>query len=155
MSIKSQIEFDRLRVIGRIVRRALDSMARSARPGITTDELDQIGATALAGAGAQAAPPKVYGFPGAVCISVNEEAIHGIPGTRTLRAGDLLKLDLVAEKDGFFADAAVTVPVGSITPEAARLLRCAEMAFEQGVKAARAGNRVYEIGRAVEREVKA
>ena len=155
MSIKSQIEFDKLRAIGRIVRRALDTMARSAQPGVTTAELDRIGAAVLADAGAESAPPKVYGFPNAVCISVNEEAIHGIPGDRTLQAGDLLKLDLVAEKDGFFADAALTVPVGSVSPDAAALVRCAERAFEQGLKAARAGNRVYEIGRAVEREVKA
>jgi methionyl aminopeptidase len=155
MSIKSQVEFDKLRAIGRIVRRALDAMARAARPGVATAELDQIGAAVLASAGAKSAPPKVYGFPGAVCISVNEEAIHGIPGSRTLRAGDLLKLDLVAEKDGFFADAAVTVPVGAVSAEAEALVRCAESAFEQGAKAARAGNRVYEIGRAVEREVKA
>jgi methionyl aminopeptidase len=155
MSIKSQIEFHKLRAIGRIVRRALDAMARAARPGVTTAELDYIGAAVLTSAGAESAPPKVYGFPGAVCISVNEEAIHGIPGSRVLRAGDLLKLDLVAEKDGFFADAAVTVPVGSVSAAAEALMHCAERAFEHGVRAARAGNRVYEIGRCVEREVKA
>jgi len=74
---------------------------------VTTAELDGIGARILAEHGAESAPPKVYGFPGAVCISVNDEAIHGIPGDRALQTGDLVKLDLVAEKDGFFADAAV------------------------------------------------
>src|SRR6266508_2581031 len=113
MSIKSHAELDKLRAIGKIVRRALDEMAAAVRPGISTAELDGIGARVLAEHGAESAPPKVYGFPGAVCISVNDEAIHGIPGDRALAAGDLVKLDLVAEKDGFFADAAVTVAVGT------------------------------------------
>jgi methionyl aminopeptidase len=96
----------------------------------------------------------VYGFPGAVCISVNEEAIHGVPGNKILQRGDLVKLDLVAEKDGFVTDAAVTVRVGEVSHTAEALIRCVESAFWQGAKAARAGNRVYKIGRAVEREVR-
>src|SRR5579864_4032899 len=100
MSIKSNSELDKLRIIGKIVRQALDKMAEATRPGVTTAELDAIGASSLAHQGAESAPPKVYGFPSAVCISVNDEAIHGIPGNRVLQAGDLLKLDLVAEKDG-------------------------------------------------------
>lgn len=154
MSIKSQLEFDRLRAIGKIVRKALDAMAQAARPGMTTEELDRLGSAVLAQEGAEAAPPKVYGFPGSVCISVNEEAIHGVPGSRVLRANDLLKLDLVAEKDGFFADAAITVPVGAPNAGASALIRCAESAFRQASRVARAGNRVYEIGRAVEGEVR-
>src|SRR5437016_850836 len=151
MSIKSHSELDKLRVIGRIVREALDKMAEAVRPGVTTAELNEIGAKALAAHGAESAPPKVYGFPGAVCISVNDEAIHGIPGKRVLQAGDLVKLDLVAEKDGFFADAAVTVRVGQVSPTADALVRCAESAFWHAAKAARAGNRVYEIGLSVQR----
>ena len=111
MSIKSSSELEKLRVIGRIVRKALDAMASAVRPGVTTGDLDRVGARVLAEHGAESAPPKVYGFPGAVCISVNDEAIHGIPGDRVLATGDLVKLDLVAQKDGFYADAAVTVPV--------------------------------------------
>jgi methionyl aminopeptidase len=88
----------------------------------------------------------------ALCISVNDEAIHGIPGSRALEAGDLVKLDLVAEKDGFFADAAITVMVGAVDERAAALVRCAESSFRLGAKNARAGNRVSDIGRAVERE---
>jgi methionyl aminopeptidase len=153
MSIKSHSEFDKLRVIGKIVRKALDEMAEAARPGITTAELDRIGAKVLAEYGAESAPPKVYGFPSAVCISVNDEAIHGIPGDLILQTGDLVKLDLVAEKDGVFADAAVTVRVGQVSPTAEALVRCAESAFHHAAKVARAGSRVYEIGRAVEREV--
>jgi methionyl aminopeptidase len=105
MSIRSQAEFEKLRVIGRIVREALDKTAAAVRPGMTALELNEIEASVLARNGAESAPPKVYGFPGALCISVNDEAIHGIPGERVIQSGDLVKLDLVAEKDGFFADA--------------------------------------------------
>ena len=154
MSIRNQREFEKLRAIGRIVRLALDQTAAAVRPGVTTRELDRIGARVLAQHGAESAPPKVYGFPGALCISVNEEAIHGIPGDRMLRAGDLVKLDLVAEKDGYYADAAVTVAVGEVSATASALARCAENAFRLAAKAARVGNRVYEIGRAVERETR-
>jgi methionyl aminopeptidase len=152
MSIRSHQELEKLRVIGRIVRLSLDRTRAAVWPGVTTRELDEIGARALAEHGAESAPPKVYGFPGALCISVNEEAIHGIPGDRVVREGDVVKLDLVAEKDGFFADAAVTVLVGGVSEEASRLARCAESAFRLAAKQAVAGNRVYDLGRAVERE---
>jgi methionyl aminopeptidase len=152
MSIKSQSEFEKLRTIGRIVRLALDTVAAAVRPGVTTGELDAIGARVLAENGAESAPPKVYGFPGALCISVNDEAIHGIPGGRKIQEGDLVKLDLVAEKNGFYADAALTVRAGEVGPQAHALARCAEMAFFAAARKARAGNRVYEIGRAVEQE---
>src|SRR5438477_7305010 len=142
MSIRTQREFERLRVIGRIVRLALEKTAAVVRPGITTRELDRIGAGVLADEGAESAPPKIYGFPGALCISVNDEAIHGIPGRREIREGDLVKLDLVAEKDGYYADAAVTVIAGPASAAARDLVRCAESAFWQASKAATAGNRV-------------
>src|SRR5579871_1624289 len=154
MSIQSQTELKKLRAIGKIVRAALDEMAAAARPGVTTAELDAIGAAALERCGAESSPPKVYGFPGAACISVNDEAIHGIPGRRVLAEGDLVKLDLTAEKDGFVADAAVTVRVGTVSATADALARCAESAFHHALKAAVVGNRIYEIGRAVEREVR-
>jgi len=152
MSIRNQRELEKLRIIGRIVRQALDKTAQAVRPGVTTAELDEIGRIVLDQHGAESAPPKVYGFPGALCISVNDEAIHGIPGDRTVAAGDLVKLDLVAEKDGFYADAAVTVMVDEVSERAAALVRCAESSFRLAAKTARAGNRVSEIGRAVERE---
>ena len=141
-------------MIGKIVRAALDEMSEAVRPGVTTAELDEICAAVLARCGAESAPPKIYGFPGAACISVNDEAIHGIPGERVIADGDLVKLDVTAEKDGFFADAAVTVRVGPVSPTADQLVRCAESAFREALKAARSGNRVYEIGRSVEREVR-
>ena len=154
MSIKSDKELVQLQAIGRIVRKALDSMAAAVRPGVTTAELNDIGSRVLSAEGARSAPPMIYGFPGDVCISVNDEAIHGIPGKRVLREGDLVKLDLVAEKNGFYADAAVTVAVGAVSPVAEALIRAAENAFRQATEVARAGYRVYDIGRAVEREVK-
>jgi methionyl aminopeptidase len=121
---------------------------------VTTRELDGIGAAVLREFGAESAPPKVYGFPGALCISVNEEAIHGIPGDRVVREGDLVKLDLVAEKDGFFADAAITVRVGAVPAQAVALANCAESAFARALKVARAGCRVHDIGREVEKETR-
>jgi len=154
MSIRSQTEFEKLRVIGRIVRKALDVTANAVRPGITTGELDEIGGRVLADNGAQSAPPKVYGFPGALCISIDEEAIHGIPGPRVVQSGDLVKLDLVAEKDGFFADAAVTVRAGEVSSGAGALARCAESAFYRAAQKACAGSRVNEIGRAVDAETR-
>ncbi len=153
MSITSQAELDALRMIGRIVRKALDTMAAAVRPGLTTAELDAIGKRVLVENGAESAPPKVYGFPGWVCISVNDEAIHGIPGDRILRPGDLVKLDLVAEKQGFMADAAVTLGVERVSGTASALMRCAERALRQATNVARVGYRLDHIGAAVEREV--
>jgi methionyl aminopeptidase len=88
------------------------------------------------------------------CISVNDEAVHGIPGQRALQPGDLVKLDVTIEKDGFMADAAVTVPVGKVTEERQNLVACAERAFAKAMLVARAGFRVWEIGRVIEREVR-
>jgi len=118
MSIKSQAELKKLQAIGQIVRAALDEMSQAVRPGVTTAEIDAIGAAVLARHGAESSPPKTYGFPGTACISVNDEAIHGIPGSRTIAEGDLVKLDMTAEKDGFVADAAVTVRAGRVSAQA-------------------------------------
>src|SRR5262249_26310257 len=145
VSIRNQKDFDRLRAIGRIVRLTLDAVAAAVRPGITTAELDEMAARLLAEHGAESAPPKVYGFPGTLCISVNDEAIHGIPGNRVLQSGDLVKLDLVAEKDGYFADAALSLTAGAANDLAKSLIRCAESAFDLACRVARAGSRVSEI----------
>jgi methionyl aminopeptidase len=105
-------------------------------------------------AGGQSAPALVYKFPGANCISLNDEAVHGIPGKRVLQQGDLVKLDVTIEKNGFMADAAVTVPVGEVTEERQRLVACAERAFGEAMLVARAGFRIFEVGRVIEREVR-
>ncbi|HZS95921.1 MAG TPA: type I methionyl aminopeptidase [Terriglobales bacterium] len=154
MSINEPEELEALRAAGAVVRLVLEAMKREVRPGVTTAQLDAIGAAVMAENGARSAPATVYKFPGSNCISLNEEAVHGVPGQRELRPGDLLKLDVTIEKDGFMADAAETVPVGEVTPEAQRLISCARRAFEKAMLVARAGFRVSEIGRAVEREVR-
>ena len=154
MSIESERELELLRIIGRIVRLALNAMAEAVAPGVTTAELDTICARVLAAHGATSAPKLVYGFPGTSCISVNDEVVHGIPRNRVLCDGDLVKLDVTAEKDGFFADAAITVLVGEVSATAQSLARCAEAAFHQAMRVVRAGARVHEIGLAVERVVR-
>jgi len=97
---------------------------------------------------------RVYRFPAETCISVNDEVVHGVPSPRTLRDGDLVKLDVTVMKDGYVADAAVTVSVGVTGPEASRLLRCTRRALARGLAAARAGARLRDIGRAIDSEVR-
>src|SRR5579864_6251766 len=154
MSINEPGEMAGMRTAGEVVRCMLDAMKAQVRPGITTAELDEVGANVMREQGAQSAPALVYGFPGVSCISLNDEAVHGIPGNRALQPGDLVKLDVTIEKNGFMADAAVTVPVGEVSEERQRLIECAERAFAKAMLVARAGFRVSEIGRAVDREVR-
>ncbi len=154
MSIESYEELLALKAVGRICHFALQAMAATVRPGVTTAKLAEVGAKVMRENGARSAPAMVYKFPGEVCISVNDEAVHGIPGKREVQRGDLVKLDVTFEKDGYMADAAITVPVEPISNEARRLMLCAERAFQQAMRVARAHNRINEIGRAVEREVK-
>lgn len=154
MSITGPEQLEKLRDCGRIVAKTLRAMAAAVCPGVTTGELAEIGSKVLAEHGARSSPPMVYGFPGDVCISVNDEVVHGIPGGRVLRAGDLVKLDLTAEKDGFHTDSALTVQVAPSSQAASELTKCAQRAFRQALSVARAGNSVREVGRAVEREVR-
>lgn len=154
MSIKTPQELEGMKTAGRIVRKMLEAMKKAARSGVTTRELDDIGADVMREHGARSAPALVYGFPGVSCISVNDEIVHGIPGKRKLHNGDLLKLDVTIEKDGFMADAAETIVIGDGSQIGQRLAACAQRAFEGALSAARPGNRVYEIGRAVETEVR-
>ncbi len=154
MSIQDEQELVSLKAVGRIVRMVLDAMKAEVRPGVTTGYLDDVGARVMQENGARSAPSMVYKFPGANCISLNDEAVHGIPGERKLKEGDLVKLDVTLEKDGYMADAAITVPVGLVSPQAEKLMACAERAFQQAMLVARAGFRVFEIGKMVEREVR-
>src|SRR6476646_356899 len=154
MSIDHPSQLEALKAAGKIVRMMLEQMKAHVRPGVTTRELDQIGAEVMENNGARSAPSTVYDFPGTNCISVNDEAVHGIPSARILREGDLLKLDVTIVKDGFMADAAETVPLGNVDPVKQKLMACAHNAFRKSLTAARAGNRVMEIGRIVEREVR-
>lgn len=154
MSIEKPEELRGLRAAGAVVRLVLQAMKRAVRPGVTTAELDALGARVMQEQGARSAPALVYKFPGANCISINDEAVHGIPGERVVREGDLVKLDVTVEKDGYMADAAITVPVGEVSDERRHLAECAEQAFAKAMLVARAGFRVAEIGRVVEREVR-
>ena len=153
MSITSAGDWRGLRAIGRIARLTLDRLAAEVHAGVTTGDLDAIAARLLAAHGARSAPAVVYGFPGTVLISVNDEIVHGIPGPRRIAGGDVVSLDVTVEKDGYVADAARTVICGIGSGEARRLVACAEAAFAAALEVARAGVRVNEIGRAVEREV--
>lgn len=154
MSIESAADWEGLRAAAIVARLTLDLLEREVRPGVSTASLDALAAKLFAAHGARSAPALVYGFPGTVLLSINDEIVHGVPGERVLAGGDLVKLDVTVEKDGYVADAArsVVVPPGGDT--ARRLVACAEAAFRAGLAVARAGVRVTEIGRAVEREVR-
>jgi methionyl aminopeptidase len=154
MSIESAADLEALKEVGRITRETLDALERRVAPGVSTAELDAVAGEVFAANGAQSAPALVYGFPGNVLISVNDEIVHGVPGARRLEPGDLVKLDVTVEKGGYVADAARSVLVGAASPIAERLVACARSALEAGLAVAKAGARVNEIGRAVEREVK-
>ena len=155
MSIETPAELAALKEAGRVVRLTLEAMRAAVVPGISTRRLDDIGAEVMREYGARSAPQLVYQFPGVSCISVNDEVVHGIPSEkRRLADGDLVKLDVTFEKDGYMADAAITVPVGRVSARARALAGCAEKAFECALKAARPGRSVRDIGIAVEREVR-
>ena len=154
MSINGPEELEGMRAAGAVVRAMLAAMARAVEPGVTTAQLDKIGADVMEQHDAKSAPAMVYQFPATSCISLNEEAVHGIPKEQPICAGDLVKLDVTIEKNGYMADAAVTVPVGAVSEENRRLIACAERAFNKAMLVARAGFRVSEIGRVVEREVR-
>jgi methionyl aminopeptidase len=150
MCVEGERDVAGLMAIGQIVGLALRTMAERIEPGMTTKQLDQIGWAVLQRHGAQPAPFLTYGFPGVACISVNDEAAHGVPGKRVIRKGDLVKIDVSAALDGYFADAAITVAVPPVAPDQQRLTDCARAAFESAVAVARAGARLSEVGRAAE-----
>lgn len=155
MSIDDERELEALRAAGRVVRLALDAMGAAVAPGVTTGALDAIAGEVFRAHGACSAPRLVYDFPGETCISVNDEIVHGIPSpSRMLAEGDLVKLDVTVEKDGFMADAAVTCAVGAVPARARRLAECAEAAFRRALREVRPGRRVCDVGGAVEQEVR-
>jgi len=153
MTIESNGDLEGMRAVGRLVARALREMRAACGPGKTTEQLDDVGAAFLRRQGARSAPQLTYGFPGFNCISVNDEVVHGVPGPRVLRAGDVVKIDVTAELDGFIADAAITVLIPPITTAANNLAQCARSAFRRALAVATARTRIAELGRAVETEV--
>ena len=150
MTVETAAELAGLQRIGRIVGLTLQEMKRRLRPGMTTAELDEIGAAFLAQHGARSAPKLTYGFPGTTCISINEEAAHGVPGKRVIRPGDLVNIDVSAELDGFFADTAATIPLPPISPAQYKLCRCAQKAMQKAIASARVGRPLNAIGQAAE-----
>ena len=154
MTISSEEELAKLREIGRIVANTLRDMQAAMRPGMTTGELDAIGAALLKAAGAESAPQLTYDFPGATCISVNEEIAHGIPGDRVLTEGDLVNIDVSAAKDGFFGDTGASSVVGSPNAVQERLLRDGKRALWTGIGQVKTGAKLNAIGEAIEKFAK-
>jgi len=153
MSADTAEELDALRATGAVVAETLRAMRRAVRPGITTRELDAIATTVFRRAGARSGPQLDYGFPGTTCISVNDEAVHGIPDDRRLREGDLVKLDVTAELDGFYADACVSVVVGRGRKRTHDLIAAARDALRNAIAVATTGAPLNAIGAAVESTV--
>jgi methionyl aminopeptidase len=149
MTISNDEQLTGLKRIGRIVADTLETMSRAIEPGMTTGELDRIGRDLMESAGARPAPELVYGFPGATCISVNEEIAHGIPGDRRIARGDLVNIDVSAEKGGFFADTGASFAVPPVTREVERLCRDGRRAMWTGLRQVGAEKPLADIGRAV------
>lgn len=145
--------FDELKRMDRacaIVHRAIDAVAEVVQPGVATEELDRIAEETIRGAGARPAFVGYRGYPKTLCVSVNDEVVHGIPGKRKLAAGDIVGIDCGAVVDGYFGDAARSFPVAKVKPEVAKLLEDTREALARGIEAARPGGRVSDIGAAVE-----
>jgi methionine aminopeptidase len=155
MSIETQEDLDALRRVGRVVAETIAAARARLCPGMTTAELDGIGEEVFARHGACSAPRYAYDFPGCLCLSVNDEAVHGIPGERVLRPGDLVKVDVTAELGGYIADACESIPVGAVDRQTERLRAAADAALRRGIAVATAGARVRDVGAAVERVVEA
>ncbi len=154
MTVESERDLTGLKRVGKVVRLALEEMRNAVEPGMTTSELDLIGAKVFERHGARSAPQIVYGFPGVNLISVNDEAVHGVPGARVIEPGDLVKIDVTAELDGYIADSAATVIVPPAAREGEEIKGCAEFAFERAASVARAGRPINKIGRAIETAAK-
>ncbi len=139
-----------VRAAAQIVARVLREMGRAVRPGITTVELDRLAETIIRDCGGRPAFKGYRGFPSTICPSINEEVVHGIPGRRALKEGDIIGVDVGAELNGWYGDAARTYPVGAVSEEASCLMRVTEEALHLGLQQARAGNRVGDISNAVQ-----
>jgi methionyl aminopeptidase len=152
IEIKTPAQIERMRAAGLVVGRTLQLLAEAVRPGVTTAELDALAEDSIRSSGAvpsfkgYAEPP----FPASICASVNDEIVHGIPGPRRLEEGDIISIDCGAIVDGWHGDAATTVAVGEISPQAADLMRVTEESLWRGIAAARLGGRLTDISHAVE-----
>ncbi|MDX6807033.1 type I methionyl aminopeptidase [Terrihabitans rhizophilus] len=149
MTVTNEDELAALKRIGRIVADTLELMGKSIEPGMTTLELDGIGRRYMEAAGARPAPELVYGFPGATCISVNEEVAHGIPGARRIMAGDLVNVDVSAEMNGFFSDTGASYAVPPVTRAVERLCKDGRRAMWTGLRQVGADKPLSCIGHAI------
>ncbi|WP_227464495.1 type I methionyl aminopeptidase [Nocardioides lijunqiniae] len=154
IEIKSPDQIDAMRRAGLVVGRTLELMRASVRAGISTAELDAIAEDHIRSSGAVPSFQGYQGFPASICASVNDEVVHGIPGSRVLADGDLVSIDCGAIVDGWHGDAAVTVAVGAVPDDLTRLSRVTEEAMWRGIAAARLGGRVTDISHAVEQHVR-
>ena len=148
--IKSDIEIDAMRKAGRIVAEILQRITERVRPGMKTKELDMVAGTELEIRRATSSFKGYHGFPANICVSVNDEIVHGIPGEKVLKEGDIVSLDFGVIYDGFQGDAAVTVPVGEVSPAARRLIDATREALEKGIATAKAGATLGDVSAAIQ-----
>jgi methionyl aminopeptidase len=153
--LKSRQEIEKMRKSNAIVAAILEELAKKIRPGVRTLELDRFSEELALKKGARPAFKGYRGYPYSLCASVNSEVVHGMPSERELKEGDIISLDFGILNDGYYGDAAVTVPVGAISPEARRLLTVTEEALYRGIAAIRAGNRIGDISAAIQGHVEA
>jgi methionyl aminopeptidase len=148
--IKSKSEIEKMAVACRIVAEVLQELVRAVRPGLTTLELDALAERNIRMRGAVPAFKGYRGFPNTLCVALNEQVVHGIPSKRRLRAGDIIGLDLGAKWEGYYGDAAVTVPVGQIPSQTECLLATAREALSIGIKEVRPGTHLSDISHAIQ-----
>ena len=154
INLKSPEEIKRMRAAALIAAAAMDKVIAAVKDGVTTEELDEIAYQYIVGRGAKPSFKGYGGFPGTACISINEQIVHGIPGKRRLHEGDIVSIDLGAYLHGYHSDMARTIGVGKISAEAEMLIRVTQESFFKGVEQAIAGNRIGDIGKAVEAHAK-
>jgi methionyl aminopeptidase len=150
---KSPAEIARMQAANTLVAQVLSDLRAQVGPGVTTADLDAVAEASIRDAGGEPAFKGYHGYPATICASINEEVVHGIPSRRPLLEGDIVSIDLGVLVDGFFGDAAVTLPVGRVSERAAELLRVTEEALHQGIARARLGGRISDIGHAVQAHV--
>jgi methionyl aminopeptidase len=153
MSIEQPEDLEGMRRAGEVVRDTLAALSAAVQPGVTTLDLDRLAQRVFERYGARSAPRDSYGFPGTVLISINDEAVHGIPGSRRLERGDMVSLDVTPELNGYIADAATTLIVPPVTTTAHRLVQSAQRALEAALATVRHGTPLRELGRTIERRV--
>jgi methionyl aminopeptidase len=151
VSIDEPDQLEGMRRVGKLVAGALRALRQAVAPGVTTGELDELAREYTSSRGGQSGPILTYNYPGFICISVGDQVVHGIPGSRRLRDGEIVTLDVALELDGYHADAATTVPVGTVDPASEQLMAAARDALAAGIAAAQPGVRLRQVGAAVER----